>query len=137
VEQVRVLQDEGHELAQRRLRKRSEVVAADAARSAADVPEAKQKNPDRGRDRRCRRPPAQIPACTASALGVSLGCSRRTARRDRDVSRGRVVAIGRRADSCVCQSRRERWLRRRSARDQCLVVWVRTAMIASLLVGTA
>jgi pimeloyl-ACP methyl ester carboxylesterase len=38
---------------------------------------------DRGRDRRCWRPRAQIPACAASALGSSLGCWRRTARRDR------------------------------------------------------
>ena len=28
----------------------------------------------RGRDCRCRQPPAQIPACTASAPGSSLGC---------------------------------------------------------------
>ena len=35
------------------------------------------------------------------------------------------------------QSRRERWLRRRSAQHQCLTAWVRNAMIASLLLGTA
>ena len=36
-----------------------------------------------------------------------------------------------------CQSSRERWDRRRSAWHQCLVAWVRNAMIASLLLGTA
>jgi hypothetical protein len=28
---------------------------------------------DRGRDRRCWRPPAQIPACASNALGSCLG----------------------------------------------------------------
>ena len=50
--------------------------------------------PDRGRDRPCGRPPAQIPACAANALGSCLGWWRRSARWGRDVSRGRVVAIG-------------------------------------------
>src|ERR1022692_5272627 len=49
---------------------------------------------DRGRDRPCGRPPAQIPACAANALGSCLGSWRRTARLGRDASRGRVVAIG-------------------------------------------
>src|SRR5664280_2565663 len=49
---------------------------------------------DRGRDRRCWRPPAQIPACTASALGSCLGCGRRIVRRARGAARGRGVAIG-------------------------------------------
>jgi len=39
---------------------------------------------DRGRDRRCRRPPAQIPACAASALGSCLGWWRQIACRARD-----------------------------------------------------
>ncbi len=37
-----------------------------------------------GRDRPCGRPPGQIPASTASALGSYLGCGRRTARWARD-----------------------------------------------------
>jgi hypothetical protein len=51
--------------------------------------------PDRGRDRRCQRPPAQIPACAANALGSCLGFGRRSALRARDASRGRAVAIER------------------------------------------
>jgi hypothetical protein len=39
---------------------------------------------DRGRDRPCGRPPAQIPACAANALGSCLGCERRSARQGRD-----------------------------------------------------
>ena len=35
------------------------------------------------------------------------------------------------------QFRRVRWLRRRSARYQCLAGWVRNALTASLLPGTA
>ena len=46
-------------------------------------------------------PPAQIPACTASALGSSLGFWRRIASRVGGASRGRVVAIGSRVGSCV------------------------------------
>jgi hypothetical protein len=34
----------------------------------------------RGRDRPCGRPPAQIPACTSSALGSCLGFGRQSAR---------------------------------------------------------
>ena len=49
---------------------------------------------DRGRDRPCGRPPAQIPACAANALGSCLGWWRRSARSGRDASRGRVGAIG-------------------------------------------
>ena len=40
--------------------------------------------PDRGRDRPCGRPPAQIPACAANALGSCLGSGRRSARLGRD-----------------------------------------------------
>ena len=38
-------------------------------------PESNQHPPktDRGRDRRCWRPPVQIPACAANALGSCLG----------------------------------------------------------------
>ena len=39
---------------------------------------------DRGRDRPCERPPAQIPACAANALGSCLGFWRRSARSGRD-----------------------------------------------------
>jgi len=35
------------------------------------------------------------------------------------------------------QFRRVRWLRHRSARYQCRAAWVRNALIASLLPGTA
>jgi hypothetical protein len=35
------------------------------------------------------------------------------------------------------QSRRWRWLRRLSARHQCFVTWVRKAVTASMLLGTA
>ena len=37
-----------------------------------------------GRDRPCGRPPGQIPASTASALGSYLGCGRRIGRSARD-----------------------------------------------------
>ena len=47
----------------------------------------------RGRDRPCGRPPAQIPACTASALGSCLRYERQIARSGRDASRGLAVAI--------------------------------------------
>ena len=53
----------------------------------------------RGRDRRCRRPPAQIPACGITALGSCLGFWRRTACRGTDASGGRVVAIESRCGS--------------------------------------
>jgi len=46
-------------------------------------------------------PPAQIPACTASALGSSLGFWRRSALRGRGAGCGRVVATGSRGGSCV------------------------------------
>ena len=65
-----------------------------------EVP-AKLHIPDRGRDRRCWRPPAQIPACGTTALGSSLGWWRRIVRRGRDASRGRVGATGWRGGSCV------------------------------------
>ena len=51
---------------------------------------------DCGRDRPCGRPPAQIPACTASALGSCLRSWRRSAPQDRDARCGRVEAIERR-----------------------------------------
>jgi hypothetical protein len=47
---------------------------------------------DRGRDRPCGRPPAQIPACAANALGSSLGYDRQIARWARDVGRGLEVS---------------------------------------------
>jgi hypothetical protein len=47
---------------------------------------------DRGRDRSCERPPAQIPACGITALGSCLGFWRRIARRERGAARGRVAA---------------------------------------------
>jgi hypothetical protein len=61
-------------------------------------------DPDRGRDRPCGRPPAQIPACAANALGSCLGYGRRSARRARDVGCGRAVSIGQPAVSCVPSS---------------------------------
>ena len=48
---------------------------------------------DRGRDRPCGRPPAQIPACGITALGSCLGFWRRSARWGRDAGDGPVVAI--------------------------------------------
>jgi hypothetical protein len=56
---------------------------------------------DRGRDHRCRRPPAQIPACGITALGSCLGFWRRTVCRGTDASGGRVVAIESRCGSSV------------------------------------
>jgi hypothetical protein len=56
-----------------------EVLIADAPRSRAW-----RRWRDRGRDRRCRRPPAQIPACAANALGSCLGFWRRSGLRARD-----------------------------------------------------
>ena len=50
----------------------------------------------RGRDRPCGRPPAQIPACAANALGSCLGFWRRSARWARDACSGREGAIVRR-----------------------------------------
>ncbi len=47
---------------------------------------------DRGRDRPCGRPPAQIPACGTTALGSCLGFWRRSARLERDAWGGRAVA---------------------------------------------
>ena len=47
---------------------------------------------NRGRDRSCERPPAQIPACGITALGSCLGFWRRIARWERDAARGRVAA---------------------------------------------
>jgi hypothetical protein len=49
--------------------------------------------PDRGRDRPRGRPPAQIPACAANALGSCLGYERRSVHPGRDAECGRVVAI--------------------------------------------
>jgi hypothetical protein len=47
---------------------------------------------DRGRDRPCERPPAQIPACGITALGSCLGFWRRSAWKVRGAGCGRVVA---------------------------------------------
>jgi ADP-ribose pyrophosphatase YjhB (NUDIX family) len=54
---------------------------------------------DRGRDRPYGRPPAQIPACAANALGSCLGFWRRSASPGMDASRGQVVATGSRFGS--------------------------------------
>lgn len=70
---------------------------------------------DCGRDRPCRRPAAQIPACGITALGSCLGCERRIAFRGTGASRGRVVAIGFARRFIRVQLMRVRWLRRRSA----------------------
>jgi transposase len=59
---------------------------------------------DRGRDRPCGRPPAQIPACAIDALGSCLGYGRRSARRARGAGCGRAVSIGPRAGSCAPSS---------------------------------
>jgi hypothetical protein len=63
---------------------------------------------DRGRDCPCGRPPAQIPACVANALGSCLGSGRRSARQARDARCGRVGAIGSRGGASA-SSRRCRW----------------------------
>jgi hypothetical protein len=49
---------------------------------------------DRGRDRRCWRPPAQIPACAANALGSCLGFWRRIVAEARGAGCGQLGAIG-------------------------------------------
>ncbi len=54
---------------------------------------------DRGRDRPCGRPPAQIPACGTTALGSCLRYERRIARRDADAGCGRVEATESQCDS--------------------------------------
>src|SRR5713101_3062486 len=46
----------------------------------------------RGRDRPCGRPPAQIPACAANALGSCLGFWRETAPQGTDAPRGQAAA---------------------------------------------
>ena len=56
-------------------------------------------NLDRGRDRPCGRPPAQIPACAANALGSCLGCERRSARQGRDAGCGLAGATASRDGS--------------------------------------
>src|SRR5438876_6023157 len=56
---------------------------------------------DRGRDGRCRRPPAQIPACASNALGSCLGYERRTALSAKDAGRGRAGSIELRGDTCA------------------------------------
>ncbi len=54
--------------------------AADALRVPAEELAAARHDRNRGRDRPFGRPPAQIPACAANALGSCLGCGRRSAR---------------------------------------------------------
>ena len=56
---------------------------------------------NRGRDHRCRWPPAQIPACASNALGSSLGFWRRSARSARDGGCAARVASDRRGVACV------------------------------------
>jgi hypothetical protein len=51
---------------------------------------------NRGRDRRCWRPPAQIPACASNALGSCLGFWRQSASWAKDVGCGPEVATARR-----------------------------------------
>jgi site-specific DNA recombinase len=95
-------------------------------------------DPGRGRDRPCRRPPAQIPACGITALGSYLGC----------IAAKRVSGNGcsTRTDGShrlwiwrirAQVRRRPFWLRRRSALSQCRVAWLRKAATALLLPGTA
>ncbi|MGO9877519.1 MAG: ATP-binding cassette domain-containing protein [Acidimicrobiia bacterium] len=54
-----------------------------------------------GRDRPYGRPPAQIPACAANALGSCLRYERRSALRDMDAWNERGEAIGSRCDPSV------------------------------------
>ena len=52
-------------------------VVTDWNERASEIAVAHQAGPwgqDRGRDARCRTPPAQIPACATNALGSYLGC---------------------------------------------------------------
>ena len=49
---------------------------------------------NRGRDRPCERPPAQIPACGTTALGSYLGCERRSAFLDRGAGCGQGQPSG-------------------------------------------
>jgi hypothetical protein len=58
----------------------------------------------RGRDRRCWRPPAQIPACASNAPGSCLGFWRRSVRLARGAGCGAGVAIGRRDDASASRS---------------------------------
>ncbi len=58
----------------------------------------------RGRDRRCWRPPAQIPACGTTALGSCLGFWRQSGRRARGAGCARWVAIGQRGASSAPRS---------------------------------
>ena len=54
---------------------------------------------DRGRDRRCRRPPAQIPACASTHWAPPLGSGVEACGRARGEGCGVEVAIGRRGDT--------------------------------------
>jgi hypothetical protein len=67
--------------------------AGAAVTLAVDDTLFKRSGKDRGRDRPCGRPPAQIPACGITALGSCLGFWRRSARWGRDAGDGPVVAI--------------------------------------------
>ena len=58
----------------------------------------------RGRDRRCWRPPAQIPACAFNAPGSCLGFWRRSVRLARGAGCGVGVAIGRRGGASASRS---------------------------------
>ncbi len=56
---------------------------------------------DRGRDRPCGRPPAQIPACGTTALGSCLRSWRQSAPQGRDASLGQAAATVGRCGSSV------------------------------------
>jgi hypothetical protein len=60
--------------------------------------------PGRGRDRSCRRPPAQIPACGTTALGSCLGCERGSALQGRGAGCVQAGAIASRGEPCVPSS---------------------------------
>ena len=70
---------------------------------------------DRGRDRPCGRPPAQIPACALAHWAPALGAGVEARVRARGAWMRAVGAIGREARIRV-QVSRWRWLRRRRAR---------------------
>lgn len=82
-------------------------------------------------------PPAQIPACGATALGSCLGCvaAKRSSGQGcstRTDGSQRVARVFIR-----CHVIRSRWLRRRSACSHARAIWVRNAAKRRTLVGTA
>ena len=77
-----------------------------------------------------------LPNSAASdSAGCNLGASKRTLGQGCVMRTGGSHRVARRF--IRSQFRRVRWLRRRSARYQCHVAWVRKAFIAGLLPGTA